>query len=105
MALMYKAEEDGRSANIPAADLYDPSSKNWIGNVARPLVKTLEQRTADLNAKLGGTTTTAPAYKLPDNVPAVDKRRPGLTTIVGNTEYEWRADNRWHALPSVPMAQ
>ena len=63
MALMNQAEEQGRKAGIPAADLYDPANKNWIGNSARGLVKNLDERTAALNAKLGGENKGPPPVK------------------------------------------
>lgn len=53
MAAMFKAVDDAKTNKIPYNELYDPSNKNWVGNVAKPLVRTLEQRVSDINAEGG----------------------------------------------------
>lgn len=50
MPLLYKAIEDGKSKNIPASELYDPQSKNYIGLAVKGLVRDPSQWHADLAA-------------------------------------------------------
>ena len=52
MQLMYQAEAEEKSKGVPPSKMYDPQSPEWIGNVAKPLVKTLDQRAAALSASI-----------------------------------------------------
>jgi soluble lytic murein transglycosylase-like protein len=48
MPMVYKAIQDGESKGIPASELYSPSSKNWVGNVAKGLIRPPDQWHADI---------------------------------------------------------
>lgn len=48
MPLVYKAISDAQAKGIPFYEMYDPESKNWVGNVARGLKRSQAQQAADM---------------------------------------------------------
>lgn len=48
MPMVYKAITDGEAKGIPSSELYDPSNKNWVGNVAKGLIRSPDQWHADI---------------------------------------------------------
>lgn len=74
MTLMYKAEKDAQSRGVSKSDMYDPSNKEWIGNVAKPLAKNLEQRMASINARFNAGGGKIPAAGTPGGPPTIADR-------------------------------
>lgn len=50
LPLVAKALRDGLQAGIPPSELYDPQNKNWIGNAAKPFIRSQQQYYTDLAA-------------------------------------------------------
>lgn len=48
MPMVYQAIEDGQKKGIPASQLYDPKSKDWVGNVIKPLIRSPDQWHSDI---------------------------------------------------------
>ena len=100
MALVFKAEKDAKDAASKAGtnisqDIYDPYSKNWIGNVAKPLVKTIDQRVAEI----GGQSNLSPT------MPPLDKRIEGQTYQSPTGPVIWTGSGWVRDIPpSVPLA-
>lgn len=94
MVLMYKAEADSRTKGV--TDMYDPNSKNWIGNVAKPLVKTMEQRAASINS---GRTISSDMPPL--NTRVIGQVYQSPTGPVKWTQDGWIRSNP----PNIPLAQ
>lgn len=67
LTLMQKAEEEGKKRGLSLTQLHDPASKEWVGNVANPFVKSDADRMA---AAFSG---TAPAKPPPINERVVDQ--------------------------------
>ena len=94
MALMYQAESKAKETGL--TDIYDPNSKNWIGNVARPLVKSVDQRVAELG---GGS-------KLSPDMPPPEKRVVNQIYQSPTGLVKWTEDGWVRSVPpNVPLEQ
>lgn len=60
MPLIYKAIDDGKAKGIPVSELFDPQSKNWVGNAIQSLKRSPDQYYSDMSAaNLGGVSSDA----------------------------------------------
>jgi hypothetical protein len=57
MPLLYQAIEQGKAKGIPPSQLYDPESKDWIGNTVAGLKRQPAQYYADLESANGSSQT------------------------------------------------
>lgn len=58
---VFKAIEDGKAKGLSAADLYDPTSINWVGKSAQSLKRSLTQMNMDMLNSTGDNSAVASA--------------------------------------------
>lgn len=58
---LFKSIEDGHTQGLHGSDLYDPSSKNWIGNTVASLKRSSTQMSIDMLNESGETQKTTSA--------------------------------------------
>ena len=94
MALMLKAEQQGKKDKVQ--DMYDPESPRWIGNVAKPLVKSINERVAEIGQNQGVTNPNGP--------PPLKDRIVGKLYPAPNGQVRWTGQG-WQQVPSVPVSR
>lgn len=57
LPMLYKAIDDGKAKGIPVGELYDPASKNWVGNSVKGLKRPDSQWYSDMHGANGETGT------------------------------------------------
>lgn len=95
LALMMDAETQARKNGTFSSDMLDPASKNWLGNVAKPLVRTNQQIMSDEMNKSSATP-----------IPAMNDRVVGKVYQSPNGPLLW-AGSGWkkQTLPEVPISK
>lgn len=104
MPLMYKALDDGKAKGIPMGELYDPQSKNWIGNVAKGMKRSLAQQMADMKQDSGGVNDMAGSATRNLRSIIMDVRAGKLSDDEGRREAAGLGFIRQATSPEVPMS-